>query len=399
MSDTQSALLTDLYQLTMAHAYFELDMHETAVFELFVRRMPPERRFLVAAGLTQIVEYLEELQFTEDDVEFLRSLHIFPPAFLQHLLSVRFTGSVHALPEGNPFFANEPIVRVTAPVLEAQIVESRLLNLAHFQTLIASKAARCSLAAGGRGLVDFGMRRAHGAEAAIYAPRAAFLAGFDATATVDAGRRFGIPLSGTMAHSFIETHDREEDAFRNFLAARSRRTALLIDTYDTERAALHVAALARELKKAHAPGQVQGVRIDSGDLAAQARSVRRILDAEGSPDIEIVLSGGLDEYQIESLVAAGTPVDAFGVGTSLDASADAPTLDMVYKLQLYGVGRVARSHRARKPGPVPSRSFATAVRTASSRRIRSDSRMKSCPVSRCCARSFVAVGESGSCQR
>ena len=346
MSSPQSALLTDLYQLTMAHAYFELGMHETAVFELVVRRLPRARRFLVAAGLEQVVEYLEELRFTEDDVEFLRTVDIFSPAFLQHLPAVRFTGSVHALPEGTPFFAGEPILRVTAPILEAQLVESRLLNLAHFQTLIASKAARCALAANGRGLVDFGMRRAHGAEAAIYASRATFLAGFDATATVEASRRFGIPVSGTMAHSFIEAHDREEDAFRNFIAAGRRRTALLIDTYDTERASLRVAKLARELERAHAPGRVEGVRIDSGDLATQARSVRRVLDAHGCRDIDIVLSGGLDEYQIESLVAAGTPVDAFGIGTSLAVSADVPALDMVYKLQLYA----GRPRRKISPG-------------------------------------------------
>jgi nicotinate phosphoribosyltransferase len=346
MSVSQSALLTDLYQLTMAHAYFDLGMRETAVFELFVRRMPAGRRFLVAAGLEQIVGYLEDLHFTEDDVEFLRSLQIFPPAFLQHLLTVRFTGTVHALPEGTPFFANEPVLRVTAPILEAQLVESRLLNLAHFQTLIASKAARCSLAAKGRRLVDFGMRRAHGAEAAVYASRAAFLAGFSATATVEAGKRFGIPLSGTMAHSFVEAHDREEDAFRNFVVAGGRRTALLIDTYDTKRAALRVAELALQLKRAHAAGQIQRVRIDSGNLAAEARSVREILDRHGSPDIEIVLSGGLDEYGIESLVKDQVPVDAFGIGTNVAASVDGPTLDMVYKMQLYA----GRPRRKVSPG-------------------------------------------------
>jgi nicotinate phosphoribosyltransferase len=299
-------------------------MRDTAVFELFVRRLPRTRRFLLAAGLEQAVQYLESLRFAEADLEFLASMKIFPAAFLEHLASLRFTGSVHAMPEGTPFFANEPILRVTAPILQAQLVESRLINLFHFQSLIASKAVRCVLAAQGRRLVDFGMRRAHGAEAGILAARAAFLAGFDATATVEAGRQFGIPLSGTMAHSFVEAHDREIDAFRNFIAAQGRPTALLIDTYDTERAAHRVVTLTRELEAMRGAGGVQGVRIDSGDLAAQAAAVRRIFDSQGCGE-QIILSGSLDEYRIESLLAADTPW-MFGVGTSLDALADAPAL-------------------------------------------------------------------------
>lgn len=346
MTSEQSVLLTDLYELTMAHAYFDLGMRETAVFELFVRRLPSARRFLLAAGLEQIIQYLESLRFTPGDVEFLTRLRIFPDNFLSYLSTVGFTGSVHAMAEGTPFFANEPILRVSAPILEAQLVESRIMNLMHFQTVIASKAARCVVAARGKRLVDFGMRRAHGAEAALYAARAAFLAGFDATATVEAGRQFGIPLSGTMAHSFIQAHDYEEQALRNFVAVHGRRTALLIDTYDTERAARRVAALARELKESKGPGQVQGVRIDSGDLGAQARAVRSILDTHGAQDVEIILSGSLDEYRIESLLAAGTPVDAFGIGTRLDVSEDAPSLDMAYKLEEYA----GKARRKRSPG-------------------------------------------------
>jgi nicotinate phosphoribosyltransferase len=334
-------LLTDFYQLTMAHAYFELGMRDTAVFELFVRRLPPTRRFLVAAGLEQIVDYLENLRFTPEELAFLTRMESFPRQFIEYLETVRFTGSVHAIAEGTPVFAGEPVLRLTAPILEAQLAESRILNLAHFQTMIASKAARCVLAANGARLVDFGMRRAHGAEAAIYAARAAFLAGFDATATVEAGRQFGIPLSGTMAHSFIEAHDGEVDAFRNFLEVRRRRSALLIDTYDTERAAHRVAELSRELRAKRAPGGVQGVRIDSGDLSAQAFAVRRILDAQGCHDVEIILSGNLDEYRIQELLAANTPVNAFGVGTHLDVSFDAPALDFAYKLQEYA-GRARR---------------------------------------------------------
>lgn len=346
MRTHSTTLLTDLYQLTMAHAYFELGMHETAVFELFVRRLPPTRRFLIAAGLEQILDYLEQLRFSDEDLKFLAGLNLFPDRFLEHLSAVRFTGTVHAMPEGTPYLANEPILRVTAPILEAQLVESRIMNIANFASLIASKAARCVLAARGRRLVDFGMRRAHGAEAALMAARAAYLAGFDATATVEAGRLFGIPLSGTMAHSFIQAHDHEEEAFRNFLKARNRRTALLIDTYDTAHAAQTVAQIAKQLAESGTPGLVQAVRIDSGDLAAQARAVRDILDAAGCPEIEIILSGGLDEHAVESLLESGTPVDAFGIGTNLDVSEDAPSLDMAYKLQEYA----DQPRRKRSPG-------------------------------------------------
>ncbi|MFI4868169.1 MAG: nicotinate phosphoribosyltransferase [Steroidobacterales bacterium] len=348
MSPPVSALLTDLYELTMAHAYFQLGMRETAVFELFVRRLPPARRFLIAAGLAQVVDYLEGLRFSADDLAYLKELHSFPDKFLDHLAGVRFTGSLHAMPEGTPFFANEPILRVTAPILEAQLVESRILNLAHFQTVIASKAVRYLLAARGRRLVDFGMRRAHGAEAALLAARAAYLAGFDATATVEAGRLFGIPLSGTMAHSFIEAHDREDQALRNFLAIRPGDTTVLIDTYDTERAARRVVRLAHEPESDTRPGRILGVRIDSGDLSAQAQAVRRIFDSGGCRELQIILSGGLDEHRIERMLAAGTPVDAFGVGTNLDVSTDAPALDMAYKLQEYA----GRARRKRSPGKV-----------------------------------------------
>jgi nicotinate phosphoribosyltransferase len=344
VSGSHPALLTDFYQLTMAHAYFELGMDETAVFELFVRRLPGTRRFLLAAGLEQALEYLERLRFDPDEIEYLSSLGSFSPAFLDHLAEIRFTGSVHAMLEGTPFFADEPILRVTAPILEAQLVESRVLNIVHFQTLIASKAARCVFAAQGRRLVDFGMRRAHEADAALYAARATYLAGFDATATVEAGRRFGIPLSGTVAHSFIQAHDREEDAFRRFLMVTPGPATLLIDTYDTERGARRAVALAQTLKASADLHRIQAVRIDSGDLAGLTRSVRSTLDAHGCSDVRIVLSGSLDEYRIDELVRAAVPVDAFGVGTHLDVSADAPALDMAYKLESYaGRGRRKRS--------------------------------------------------------
>ncbi len=340
------ALLTDLYQLTMAHAYFEERMHETAVFELFVRRLPPARRFLLAAGLERALEFVEALRFTAQELEFLAAQGSFSRPFLDYLGAFRFTGSMHAMPEGTPFFAEEPILRVTAPIIEAQLLESRLINIVHFQTLIASKAARCVIAARGRRLIDFGMRRAHEGDASLFAARAAYMAGFDATATVEAGRRWGIPISGTVAHSYIEAHDDEEQAFRSFMGSRDGPTTLLIDTYDTARAAEKVARLQRELSAQGCARGVEAVRIDSGDLGAEARQVRRILDEHGCPEVRIALSGGLDERQIETLVASGVPVDAFGVGTALDVSADAPALDMAYKLQMYA----GRPRRKRSPG-------------------------------------------------
>ena len=346
MRRAEAALLIDFYELTMGHAYFQLGMNDTATFELFVRSLPRSRRFLVAAGLEQALEYLEQLRFSSEDLEFLAGLGTFDKPFLDHLAQLRFTGEVHAMAEGTVCYANEPILRITAPILQAQLVESRMLNIFHFQTLIASKAARCVLAAQGRQLVDFGLRRAHEADAGLYAARAAYLAGFHATATVEAGKRFGIALSGTVAHSFIEAHEREDVAFRNFVMSQHGTTSLLIDTYDTERAARRVAHLARELAQREDPRRIDAVRIDSGDLATQARTVRAILDEQGCPDIRIVLSGGLDEHAIQEFVESGVPVDAFGVGTSLGVSADAPALDMAYKLQAYA----GSARRKRSPG-------------------------------------------------
>jgi nicotinate phosphoribosyltransferase len=340
------ALLTDLYQLTMAQAYFAEGMGETAVFELFVRRLPPARRFLIAAGLERALECVRALRFTPADLQFLAAQGSFTRSFLDYLATFRFTGAVHAMPEGCPFFAEEPMLRVTAPIIEAQLLESRLINIIHFQTLVASKAARCVIAAQGRRLIDFGMRRAHEGDAALLAARAAYLAGFDATATVEAGRRWGIPLAGTVAHSYIEAHDDEEEAFRNFLRSRPGTTTLLIDTYDTVRAAAKVARLQNELRAQGCAHGVESVRIDSGDLGTQASQVRRILDEHGCREIRIALSGGLDEQQIAALVSSGAPADAFGVGTSLAVSADAPALDMAYKLQMYA----GRPRRKRSPG-------------------------------------------------
>lgn len=345
-----SALLTDFYQLTMLDAYLREGMHEPAVFELFVRNLPPQRNFLVAAGLEQALDFLEQLSFGEDEIAWLQRQGGFSPQLLDYLRRWRFEGEVHAMPEGTLFFADEPVLRVTAPLPQAQWVESRLLNIVHFQTLIASKAARVVLAAPERLLLDFGMRRAHGAEAALFAARAAYLAGFAGTATVQAAMQYGMPVFGTMAHSFVQAHASETAAFESFARSRPKRPVLLVDTYDTEAAVARLPALARRLA---ADGiQIGGVRLDSGDLAAHAHAVRRLLDAAGLPQVTIFASGNLDEHRVAQLLAEAAPIDGFGVGTALDTSADAPALDAVYKLQAYaGTARRKRSEgKATWPG-------------------------------------------------
>jgi nicotinate phosphoribosyltransferase len=307
---------------------------------LNVRKLPERRNFLVAAGLEQALEFLANLAFSEQHIADLAATGLFGAEFLAWLRELRFTGDVEALPEGTLFFPNEPILRVTAPLPEAQLVESRLVNIVHFQTLIASKAARCVLAAGGRTLVDFGMRRAHGSEAAAFAARASYLTGFAGTATVVAHPAFGIPIFGTMAHSFIQAHDNESEAFEHFARSHRGPLVLLIDTYDTLTAARRVVELARRMPER----RIDSVRLDSGDLGALARGVREIFDEAGLNRIRIFASGSLDEHRIAKLVADGAPIDGFGVGTSLDVSEDHPALDCVYKLQEYaGTPRRKRS--------------------------------------------------------
>lgn len=339
----RSALLTDLYQLAMMQVYYERGMTATAAFEFFVRKLPPGRNFLVAAGLEQVLDHLEGLRFAEAEIAWLDGLRRFSPALLDRLRAFRFTGDVDAMPEGTVFFPDEPILRVVAPLPEAQLVETRIVNLLHFQSLIASKAVRFRLAAPGRRLVDFGLRRAHGAEAGLLAARAAYLAGFDGSATVLAGQRFGIPVYGTMAHAFIQAHDDESAAFEAFARAFPEGTTLLIDTYDTERGASRVVELATRLRAAGV--RIAAVRLDSGDLGAHARNVRRILDAGGLPDVGIFASGGLDEHLVARL-AADSPIDGFGVGTNLVTSQDAPGLDCAYKLVEYD----GRARRKRSEG-------------------------------------------------
>ncbi len=347
----KSPLLTDLYQLTMLQGYLEDGMDGQAVFEFFVRKMPEKRGFFMAAGLESVLDFLEELRFSQAELDYLESTKRFSKKLIDYLAGFRFKGSVEAMPEGTLFFADEPILRVTAPIGDAQLVESRIINLLHLQSLLTSKAARCVLATAGRAkLVDFGLRRAHGAEAGLYAARSSWIAGFDGTATVLAEMLYGIPAFGTMAHSFIEAHRDEKNACRRFAFANPDIVTLLVDTYDTIRGVKNVVEISRELRKKGIP--IRGIRLDSGDMAELAKQTRRILDEGGLPDAQIFASGNIDEYAIFDLYSSGAPITGFGVGTKMDTSADVPYLDCAYKLMEYeGTPRLKKSHgKATWPG-------------------------------------------------
>ncbi len=324
------SLIVDLYELTMAAGYFENQYNHLSTFEVFVREMPRNRAYMVAAGLQQITEYLLNLKFEEDDIAYLQSLPAFSRLqndFWDYLRQFRFSGDVWAIPEGQIVFPGEPLVRITAPIIEAQIVETFLLSMINFQTLIASKAARVVQAAQldgkKRGIMEFGSRRAHGPEASILAARAAYIAGCIGTSNVLAGKRFGIPVYGTAAHSWTMAFPSEMDAFRAYYKVFPESTILLIDTYDIEQGAHHAVEIG--------PG-IKGVRIDSGDLLEESKKVRQILDNAGMKHVMIVVSGDLNEYKIKKLVEAGAPIDSFGVGTQMVTSEDAPSLGGIYKL-------------------------------------------------------------------
>ena len=318
----------------MAESYLAEGLADRpATFSLFCRRLPDGWGYLIAAGLEDALAYLEGLRFDADDLGFLASTGLFGEALLERLRVLRFTGEVRAMPEGTVFFPAEPVLEVTAPMLEAQLVETVVLNQVHFQSLLASKAARCVDAAAGRRLVDFSLRRTHGCEAGLKAARASYMAGFDATSNVLAGRLFGIPLAGTMAHSYVECFPNEVDAFTAFTRAYPRDSTLLVDTYDTVEGTRHAARVARTV--ASQGGRVSAVRLDSGDLSKLSLRVRRILDEEGLSDVGIFASGGLDEHDIAGLIAEGALIDGFGVGSKLGVSGDAPYLDMAYKLAVF----------------------------------------------------------------
>jgi nicotinate phosphoribosyltransferase len=333
MTPVTSPLSTDLYEFNMVQAYLDRGEYREAVFEFFVRRLPSRRGFLLAAGLDDALDYLETLRFSQAEIAWLQGTGRFRDNLIDYLSGFRFSGDVHAIPEGTVCFPNEPLIRITAPLPQAQLVETRLINILHYQTLIASKAARMVLAASGKALSDFGLRTAHGAEAGLYSARASYIAGFAGAADVLAGERYGIPIVGTMAHSFVQTHSDEMAAFEDFARARPDGVVLLIDTYDTEQGARKVVQLAPTLK---ADGiSIRGVRIDSGDLIAQSKRVRRILDDGGCKDVIILVSGGINEDVLAEMNRQSAPIDGCGIGVNLDASIDAPSLDCAYKLQEY----------------------------------------------------------------
>jgi nicotinate phosphoribosyltransferase len=327
----RSALFTDLYELTMLAAYHAEGLAGTAVFELFFRELPRHRNYVVAAGLDDVLGYLEHLHFRESDIEWLSGLGLFDRGFLGSLSDFRFTGDIHAVPEGTVVFPNEPLLQVVAPLPEAQLVETYVLNQMHIQSLAATKAARIARAAGGRPVTDFGSRRAHGTDAAIKIARAGYLAGLAGTSNVLASRLYGIPCMGTMAHSYVQAHHDELAAFEAF--SRSfPATTLLVDTYDTLQGVGHVVELAHRLGESF---HVQAIRLDSGPLEELIPRAREILDAAGLNRVKILASGGLDEYRLRDLIGGGAPVDGFGVGTELVVSGDASHVDLSYKLVEY----------------------------------------------------------------
>ncbi|MEV0970809.1 nicotinate phosphoribosyltransferase [Microtetraspora glauca] len=325
-------LLTDMYEVNMAASYLRRGMTDQATFSLFVRRLPADRGFLIAAGLEDALRFLEDFSFEQEDLDYLRDVQGHGAGTLRALADLRFTGEVWAVPEGRAVFAGEPLLEVTAPIAEAQMVETMMLNHLTFQTSVASKAARCVLAADGARLIDFAFRRTQGVEAAMAVARATAVAGFAATSNAEGARRYGLPASGTMAHSYVQAFPSEEDAFAAFAADFPDRTTFLVDTYDTLSGVRRAVDVVRRLGLT---GPV-GVRLDSGDLGALAGEARRLLDAAGLRHAQIVASGGLDEYEIADLVKAGAPIDAYGVGTKVGVSADAPYLDTAYKLVAYG---------------------------------------------------------------
>ena len=339
-------LFTDLYELTMAASYFAHEVFDTATFSLYIRDVYATRNYFVAAGLEQVLDELNAFQFSDQDISYLQRTGRFSKHFLDYLRQVRFTGEVNAIPEGTIFFANEPVMEVTAPIVEAQLIETFVLNTMGFQTMIASKAARCFHAAAGRPLIDFSLRRTQGQDAGIKVARSTFIAGFAATSNVLAGKLYGIPISGTMAHSYVSAFDNEQDAFFAYADTFPDHSIFLIDTYDSIEGARHAAVVAKEMqKKGHT---LIGVRLDSGDMVSLSQEVRKIFDDAGLLDVKIFASSGFDEFKIAKIISEGAAIDAFGVGTKVGVSADAPFVDIVYKMVRFK----GRDVRKLSPGKV-----------------------------------------------
>jgi len=329
-----SPLLTDLYEMTMAAAYYRREMCSPATFSLFVREYPSHRGYLVSAGLEHVLDYLEAFQFDQKDLGYLKDTGLFPGEFLDYLETIRFTGNVHAIPEGRLFFKDEPVLEITAPIIEAQLLESFVINVINLQVSIATKASRCVHAAQGRNLIDFSLRRTQGMDAGLKVARASYLAGFGGTSNVLGGKAYGIPISGTMAHSFITSFEEEIVAFRAFAETFPDNTVLLIDTYDTIAGAKKAAEVGKEMERRGY--SLKGVRLDSGDMAQLSKDVRKVLTDCGLESVKIFASGAFDEYKITDVLQKGAEIDAFGIGTKMGVSADAPYTDMAYKLVQYG---------------------------------------------------------------
>ncbi|MGB9740535.1 MAG: nicotinate phosphoribosyltransferase [Candidatus Bathyarchaeia archaeon] len=329
VNESDMSMLTDLYELTMCASYFDNKRDELATFDLFIRRLPPNRSYLVFSGLEQALIYLKKMRFTSEHLEYLERQG-FKKDFLEYLKNFRFSGEVWAVPEGTIVFPNEPLIRVTAPIIEAQIVESFLLNTVNLQTTLATKASRVVCAAGGRPVIEFGLRRTHGVDAGMKAARCSYIAGCSGTSNVLAGLRYGIPVFGTMAHSFILFFDREIEAFRAFAKTFPRTSTFLIDTFDDIKGAEKAAVVAKEMEKQGF--RLNSVRIDSGDLVEISKKVRALLDENGLGYVKIFASGDLDEYKVEELLQKGAKIDAFGVGTRMSTSEDRPYVDVIYKL-------------------------------------------------------------------
>jgi nicotinate phosphoribosyltransferase len=323
------SLFTDLYELTMCASYFDNKKFEPATFDVFIRRLPPGRSYFLFAGLEQVLQYLENVRFTDEHIGYLRGQGFEEP-FLRYLRDFKFTGDVYAVPEGCVVFPNEPLVRVTAPLIEAQLVETFILNTVNLQTMIASKAARVVQAAEGRSVIEFGLRREHGVDAGMKVARSCYIAGCQGTSNVLAGLAYGIPVFGTMAHSFVMSFEKEIDAFRAFAKTFPAKSTLLIDTYDDMAGAGKAALVAKELEKRGS--KLGGVRLDSGDLAETSKKVRTLFDAQGLDYVKVFASGDLDEYRVAELVRSGAKIDSFGVGTKMGTSADYPYIDVIYKL-------------------------------------------------------------------
>ncbi len=328
-TEENMSLFTDLYELTMCASYFDNKKFQPATFDLFIRRLPLGRPYFLFAGLEQVLLFLEKMKFTEEHIAYLRKQGFEEP-FLEYLKNFRFTGEVWAVPEGSVVFPNEPLIRVTAPIIEAQLVETFLLNTVNLQTMIATKASRVVHAAKGKSVIEFGLRREHGIDAGMKVARSSFIAGCAGTSNVLAGMTYGIPVFGTMAHSFVMSFEKEIDAFRAFAKTFPDKSTLLIDTYDDMAGAEKAAAVAKELEQRGC--KLGGVRLDSGDLAETSKKVRALLDEKGLRHVTIFASGDLDEYKIAELLSQGAKIDAFGVGTKMGTSADYPYTDVIYKL-------------------------------------------------------------------